>query len=70
MNTEIIGNLADVEFSDYGFGFIPTSHGWKVMDQDSFNNWGTIQRLFSTLDEAVDYAFRCSEFKKGRRSTV
>lgn len=52
--------------SAWGFDIVPSPHGFVLVDLDTFNNWGVMDRAIATEDEAVDYAYRCYQFKIGR----
>ena len=53
-----------------GFDIIPTEGGFKLVDTDTFNSWGTINHVFDTEEEAAEYAQRCDDFKRGRRMRI
>lgn len=48
--------------------------GYWLVDNDRFNNWGVCTRPggahFKTRAEAEEYAYRCHQFKIGRRQAV
>lgn len=53
-----------------GFDILPHGEGFKIRDTDTFNNWGEMRTVFTTSAEATAYAWRCYEFKTGRRMSV
>ncbi|MGY3482251.1 hypothetical protein ACVW1C_000134 [Bradyrhizobium sp. USDA 4011] len=54
----------------YGFDILPDSGKFRLIDRCEFNNWGELSRRFDTAAEAEEYARRCDEFKRGKRSSV
>ena len=53
-----------------GFAIYHTGAGFRLMDTVAFNNWGTLPDRFPTVDAAESYAWRCHEFKCGRRMNL
>lgn len=60
----------DIEDRAYGFEIQRRGEMFCLIDRATFNNWGELKQLFATRAEAEDYAWRCSEFKRGRRMSV
>ena len=52
-----------------GFDVLPVPGGFKIVDTDTYNPW-RVDTVFPTSAAAEDYAYRCNDFKRGRRMTV
>jgi hypothetical protein len=53
-----------------GFDIVPQEGGFRLVDTDTFNSWGTRPQLFATAELAADHAYDCEAFKRGRTMSV
>ncbi|MCP1852822.1 MULTISPECIES: hypothetical protein [unclassified Bradyrhizobium] len=54
----------------YGFDIQPDGARFRLVDRAEFNHWGELSPRFDTAAKAEEYARRCDELKRGKRSTV
>lgn len=53
------------------FDIIPNQGGFSVVDTCTFNRWSCgWDYIFPAQSAAIDWAWKCHEFKTGRRSTL
>lgn len=60
----------DIEDRAHGFEVQRDGDQFRLVDRATFNNWGTLKPRFANRADAVDYARRCDDFKRGKRRTV
>jgi hypothetical protein len=53
-----------------GFDVFPSATGFVLVDTDGFNRWDMDGYLFTNEAAAVEYAWRCYDFKTGQRSYI
>lgn len=53
-----------------GFLIEPFVNRFRLRDTCTINNWGLLNRIFETEGAAEDHAWRCLNFKEGRRMSV